>query len=269
MWRPGSFLYILVLATPITAGCGTTKASDQLLLSDAVERAVSAMDFRLLANQRVYLDMQYVSKVKNLQFINLGYIESSIRHQLMACGCRIESSEKEAEYVVEVRLGALGTDDHTVTIGVPESRNLNSAASLVANVPVLPTVPEIALARRNDRQGAAKLIAFAYHQKTKRPVWQSDVAIAKSTAQDTWLFGAGPFQRGTIYKGVLFAGTKLGIPSLFPRVGTNQSDSRVAKKKEPMQFRITDENGSQRTKIEQATIVKPLTEEDEATEQEK
>src|SRR5690606_14739030 len=38
------------------------------------------------------------------------------------------------------------------------------------------------------------------------PVWQSGLVMNKSTANDIWLFGAGPFQKGTIYDETRFAG---------------------------------------------------------------
>jgi hypothetical protein len=43
-------------------------------------------------------------------------------------------------------------------------------------------------------------------------VWQSGVAISTSNAKETWLFGAGPFQYGTIYQGTRFAGNRLRLP---------------------------------------------------------
>ena len=46
----------------------------------------------------------------------------------------------------------------------------------------------------------------AVKPQTGEPVWQSGMAMNKSTANDIWLFGAGPFQKGTIYDETRFAG---------------------------------------------------------------
>ena len=62
--------------------------------------------------------------------------------------------------------------------------------------------------------GAAKIAVFAYHRETRQPVWQSGIARASSSAKDTWLLGAGPFQSGTIHKQPKFAGERLDIPLL-------------------------------------------------------
>ena len=78
----------------------------------------------------------------------------------------------------------------------------------------LPTIPEISLARKNNEQAAAKMAIFAYHRETRRPVWQSGVAQARSRAKDTWIFGAGPFQTGTIHDGTEFVDGELPIPLL-------------------------------------------------------
>jgi hypothetical protein len=113
-----------------------------------------------------------------------------------------------------VRLGALATDRHDVVYGIPASNGLSNAASLVPNAPMIPAIPEIAVAKRNDEMGAAKIAVFAYHRETRQPVWQSGIAQARSSAKDTWLLGAGPFQSGTIHRQPKFAGEKLDIPLL-------------------------------------------------------
>ena len=60
VWRP---LAALGLCCALACGCGTTKWSDsprtateQLLISDAVDRAISEIDFSALADKDVYLD---------------------------------------------------------------------------------------------------------------------------------------------------------------------------------------------------------------------
>jgi hypothetical protein len=78
------------------------------------------------------------------------------------------------------------------------------------------TIPEIPFAKKTDQRAVAKIAMFAYNRKTGRPIWQSGVVPMESRAKDFWLFGAGPFQRGTIYEGINFAGDKLTIPLIDP-----------------------------------------------------
>jgi hypothetical protein len=75
--------------------------------------------------------------------------------------------------------------------------------------PVPAAIPEIPFAKRRDQRARAKIAVFAYHRETGTPVWQSGLANHESSANDVWILGAGPFQRGTIYEGTEFAGTTI------------------------------------------------------------
>lgn len=182
-------------------GCGSTRehlATEQLVLSDAVDRSVSSIDFRPLSGQKVYLDTSYLRTVKGPIFVNADYVTSSLRQQIVAAGCLLQDSSNEADLIVEARMGALGTDEHRVTYGLPENNALQSAASLFPNTPIVPTLPEISVAKRDALEAAAKIAVFAYDRETRRPVWQSGVKKANATARDTWVLGVGPFQGGSI-----------------------------------------------------------------------
>lgn len=194
----------------LLAGCGTTRWSDtartateQLLISTAIDRAINQIDFKPLAGKDVYFDAQYLRGVTDEQ-----YIISSIRQHLLASGCTLKSKREEATYVVEARAGAIGTNRHDVMIGIPA---LNVPAPLaLAGVP--PTIPEIPLAKTTDQKGVAKLGLFCYNQKTGRAVWQSGVFPIVTNAKDTWILGTGPFSRGSIYDGTRFAGSRILLP---------------------------------------------------------
>ena len=57
---------------------------------------------------------------------------------------------------------------------------------------------------------------FAYNRISGRALWQSGTAEATSTVKDTWVFGTGPFSRGTIRKQTELAGEPLPtIPTPF------------------------------------------------------
>jgi hypothetical protein len=206
-------------------GCGTTRnrvATEQLLVSDAVDRAVENIDFSGLAGQKVFLDTRAIQHIKaaaaanTVAIINADYITSAIRQQMITSNVVLEDKLEDADYVVELRCGAIGSDVHEVVYGIPANNALNSVSSLMPNTPPVPTIPEIALAKRNDQYGAAKIGLFAYNRETKEPVWNAGTAQARSTSKDVWIGGAGPFQRGTIYGAPQFAGSKLRVP-LLPR----------------------------------------------------
>ena len=214
----------------LLCGCGTTKsrsATEQLLISDAVDRSVASIDFLPLSGQRVYLDTQYVKTVKGAGFVNADYIISSLRQQMLAANCYLEEERNSADYIAELRIGALGTDAHDVTFGIPASTSLSNAASLVPNAPPIPTIPEISLGKSADEVAAAKIAVFVYHRETRRTYWQSGLAEARSSAKDRWLLGAGPFQSGTLHEGVHLAGEELEIPLMSREVAERKTRKQL------------------------------------------
>lgn len=212
--RLGLLVVGIVLSLGLT-GCGTTNqkaVTEQLLVSDAVDRAVQSIDFTGLAHEKVYLDTTYIKPLKGAGWVNAEYVESSLRQHLVASYCLLQQTRDDATVVVEPRLGAMGTDAHDVTYGMPQSNVVSTAATFVPNAPTLPVLPEIALGKTAVQFGAAKLAVFAYDRKTGDPIWQSGMRVGKSKSRDIWIMGAGPIQSGTIYASPRFAGERVKLP---------------------------------------------------------
>ncbi len=206
-------LLLLIIPTLFVMGCGTTKTktgTDQLLMSNAVDLTVGDLDFSTVAGEKVFLDTQFIN-VKGYGFVNSQYIVSSLRQQLIAHGCELLDSKAESNYVIEARVGALGTDSQTITYGIPGNNTIGNMVSLLPNAPAVPVIPEISIAKRDDTAGIAKISVFIYETKTKMPIWQSGVEYARSTSNDMWIFGAGPLQWGTVHGQTKFAGTPLNF----------------------------------------------------------
>jgi Family of unknown function (DUF6655) len=207
----GRWLYVVfLLCFAGVAGCGTTKWSDsprtateQLLISDAVDRSISELDFSALANRSVYLDTRFI-----VTTLDQNYVTSTLRQHMLASGCIIKDKAEEADYIVEVRAGALGTNRNDVLVGVPAT-NIPTAGFTPTGTAA---IPEIALAKTTNQQAVCKIAVFAYDRMSGRPVWQSGNRKVASRAKDRWLLGTGPFQRGSIYEGTAFAGEKLHVP---------------------------------------------------------
>ena len=197
-------LAMAAFAVCMTSGCGTTRtsntartATEQLLISDAVDRTVQQINFKVLAGEKVFFDTAQMGDV-----VDKGYVISCMRQHLLASGCVMKDKREDATFIIEPRVGVVGTDNHDLMFGVPAL-----SVPQVATGGVLPaSIPEIAFAKRRDQMGVAKIAVFAYRRETGEPVWQSGMAMNKSTANDIWLFGAGPFQKGTIYDETRFAG---------------------------------------------------------------
>jgi hypothetical protein len=246
----------------LLSGCGKTirhQGTEQLVLSNAVDQAVGSIDFTPLAGKKCYLDTDYIN-FKEPYFTNSEYTISSLRNQLMAAGCLIVDEREDAEIVVEPRVGSLGSDSHEVTYGIPSSNMISQAAALMPTAPAIPTIPEIALAKKDYQTGVAKIAVFAYNAKTGRPVWQSGMSVARSDARDTWFFGIGPFQSGSIYKKARFAGSRLKLPLIGNR---DEDESRQSVSLDE-QFLFADETPIAESKTDEIAIV-PASEESKAT----
>ena len=200
----------------IASGCGTAiqrNGTEQLLLSDSIDRAIDQLDLSPLAGRKVFLDTEYMKTFKgNNLYITSDYIISALRQKLTTSGCLIQASRLDASYVLEARVGALGTDTMEVTYGIPSSNGLGAAATALSGAPVVPAIPEISVGKRNGVKGVSKIVVFAYHRETSVPVWQSGSAIVRSDARDSWFLGIGPLTRGSVYNGTLLAGNRIHSP---------------------------------------------------------
>lgn len=209
-WRVGATLLLAGLAS----GCGTTRGSDttrtateQLLISHSIDDTVSNLDFRMLAGRRVFLDTQFLDGVTDK-----GYLISSLRQHLLACGCLLQEDRKSATYVVEARSGGIGTDRNDLLVGVPQM----TIPSVMPGVPS-GMIPEIPLAKKTRRRAVAKIAVFAYNRVSGESIWQSGAVEAVTAERNSWLFGAGPFQRGTLIQGTEFDDQRIVVPVLDKR----------------------------------------------------
>jgi hypothetical protein len=208
MFRRLSFHLACWLAASgiVSAGCGMTRSTDsartateQLLISDAIDQAVESVDFQPLVGQTVYLDDSRLAEV-----VDRDYLASTLRQHLLASGCTIKDQRGDADFIVEARAGAIGTDRNDLLFGIPAT-NVPQILPL-QGVPT--AIPEVPLAKRRDQRGIAKISLFAYHRESGLPVWQSGLSMHESSSNDVWLFGAGPFQYGSIQQSPSRSGKK-------------------------------------------------------------
>lgn len=241
-------------------GCGITRSSDtmrtateQLLISDAIDRAVQSMDLKALSGQTIYLDDSKLTDT-----VDRNYYISTLRQQLLANGCELREKRDDADFVVEARAGAIGTDRNDLLFGIPST----TIPQIPLVQPVPAAIPEIPIAKRKDQRGVAKIAVFAYHRATGAPVWQSGIVRQESSANDVWILGAGPFQRGTIYEGTAFAGKQIGTepptkdnPYPHPTPGANVTRESLFTPPQNFAKRIAP---AAETKVVQAAHVEPV-----------
>lgn len=202
--RPARTAWLFAVCALVLSGCGTTKWSDtsrtgteQLLVSNAIDRAVGDIDFGPLGDKRVYLETDAVTEVTDNK-----YLVKALRQHLSSSGSILCDEKEDADYIVEIRAGAIGTDRDDMLIGIPAF----TLPSIPGTEFAAGTIPEIPFVKRTKQRGVAKIAAFAYNRRTGRPLWASGNNQGDSTARNLWFAGAGPLTRGSIYTESTFAG---------------------------------------------------------------
>jgi hypothetical protein len=150
-------LFAVVLVALATNACTThlesnpsRTATEQLLLSRAVDDAVRQIDLPLAPGARVFVDTTYFDATDG------KYAIGAVRERLLQAGAHMAADRPGADVVVELRSGAASVDKQNTLFGLPSY-----------DVPI-PfggtsfTTPKLALLDMTERKGVAKLAATAH-----------------------------------------------------------------------------------------------------------
>lgn len=149
---------ISIFALTLT-GCSTVKeslpartATEQLLLSTAADHAAQKMAINLPKQHKVFLDAKYF----DTESTDAKYAIGAIKNQLLTLGYPVVRERKEADFIVEIRLGALSINQHKSRwLGLP---HLNVPIPLTGTL----EIPEIVLLGNNKLEGIAKIGLSVY-----------------------------------------------------------------------------------------------------------
>lgn len=172
----------------LLAGCTTAQtsntartATEQMLLSNAVDQSLDKIDFRPLQGQNVFMEEKYIDCVDK------QYIIASIRHRILRTGGHLVEKADGADIVLEPRSGGVGTTTSSSFIGVPSF-----------SLPGMLTIPEVKLFTRSQQAGYAKLGLAAYDPKTRESRGAGGMTVAQSSDNNYYFAGVGPWQSGTL-----------------------------------------------------------------------
>ncbi|MFN3188940.1 MAG: DUF6655 family protein [Aureliella sp.] len=188
MRRAHIFTCIIGVASCLS-GCAVTSksntsrtASEQVLLSSAIDRALSNVHFHQVASKSVFVDDKYLDSVDK------GYLVGSVRHKVLAAGGRIAADAATADLVLELRSGGVGTDMEQSFVGIP-----------AIGVPGLPIeLPEIKLISKDNQRGTAKIGIVAYDPKSGEAVGLGGESTALADNENMYVLGIGPFKSGAV-----------------------------------------------------------------------
>lgn len=191
MYRRKLLPLVLVYLVLATCGCSSMKESftartgiEQLLISSATDKALDKVDFRPIAQAKVFVETKY------LDCTDKNYVIVGLHQRLMKQGCTLVDKVEDAQVVVEVASGGVGTDGTEMYVGSPD-------------IPLPPpspiSIPKVPLVRRTRSIGTAKLAVVAYDATTKVAVINAGYSLAR-TDHRTWsVMGAGGYNSGSVH----------------------------------------------------------------------
>lgn len=231
-------LFAFGMACAVMTGCSTTKQSntartarEQLLISNAVDQALMKVDFKALEGSKVFLEEKY------LECTDKGYLVSSIRHRVMINGGHIVGKPEDADVVLELRSGGIGTDMADSYVGIPE-----------IVLPGMLTLPQVKFMNRTNQTAVAKVGLVAYDAKTQEILGNGGVSSALSDDNNWFVMGLGPYQNGSVKKELNRTLPRYqGQPTQFlPSQVAFNSPSTPTGDNPPAQLRLTGEEREQK-----------------------
>jgi len=181
---------LIVACVAACLGCATTKESDtartgieQLLVSSAVDGALDRIDFTPVRGAKIYLEEKY------LDCVDKNYVIVSLEERLLSAGSTLVAKPEEADVIMHVTSGGVGTDRQEKYVGISE-------------IPLPPpspiSIPQVSLLSRQRANGTAKLRIVAFDAKSRRPVLAGGAALARSDFKSWKVLGAGPVESGSV-----------------------------------------------------------------------
>lgn len=184
---------VVLVATLLTGGCTTVKmtgtprsGSEQLLLTGAWDSALCRVDFSPLAGAKVFLDPERITVVDK------DWIITTIRRTMAEQGVAIENEKKNAQVIVEVAVGAYGTDERNTKSGLPQVGLVPSLSG--ASVVSSNSTSSLTFSENNRQDAVVKAVMFAYEAKTGHIVWESGPMLDTEGLRDHFFFSSGPYR---------------------------------------------------------------------------
>lgn len=217
-----NLLWLLAIAIAAGNGCASIKESDtartgleQLLISSAVDRSLARVDFKPIAGAKVFL------KPDLLDCVDKNYILLTIKAKLLRNDNTLVDKPEDADVILEVASGGVGTDRTDLFVGTPEM-----------NLGLMGGLPKTTVYERKKAMGTAKLVIVATDTKSKQPVINNGFSLARSDHQHWSMLGVGPVTSGQVVREIetstgqsetLISGESLGS---FGNIARRDSDSK-------------------------------------------
>lgn len=219
---------LVILAAAIFAassiGCTTTRTSntdrtglEQMLISNAIDQAVSSNSFSSVRGRNVFVQEKY------LECTDKPYIIGSIRNRVLDAGGRLVDAVENADVVLEARSGGVGTDNTDKYVGLP--------GLAIPGIPF--ELPEVRLWEQNAQFGTAKIAITCFDTKSGEQLESTGNLVARSDNSRWNVLGFSTGDTGTVNREI--AQAVRPRPVSFDRPMENFSGEMIAS--EPQTWR--------------------------------
>lgn len=128
-------------------------ATEQLLISAAIDRAAESIVLNIPNERKVFVD------TRSFGGYDSKYAIATVRDSLLKQGIRLTDQRDKADVLLELRAGAMSIDETQSLFGIPSTELPIPLAGQLR-------LPEIALFKKQQREGVVKIAATAYDAKT-------------------------------------------------------------------------------------------------------
>ena len=156
-------------------------AVEQLLLTNAVDRSVSKLDFRMLAGEKIRIDYSNLAPQTEK-----NYVQAILEARVAAAGAIIALKADEAKYVLRPVCATLATEDSKIMFGTPQ------LPVPIPDMSLSLVIPELPLFKRINRYGHCKLAVEILEAKTNKQARVVGPAIS-SSIYTNWVICFIPF----------------------------------------------------------------------------
>lgn len=133
-------------------------ATEQLLISTALDKAVSKLQMPLPGDAKVYLDSS------RFEAYDRGYAIAALRARILRDGAALAERREDAAVILEARSGALSINDREDIVGLP-------AFELPIPLAGVFETPQIAVFKRSEQVGVAKLGLAGYWRESGKAIF--------------------------------------------------------------------------------------------------
>jgi hypothetical protein len=174
-------LSALLVGSLVIGGCVVERvtnpartATEELLISTAADRAAERLADQVPVNVKVLLGTSSVAAADE------RYAASAIRDRLLRRGVSLVDDKASADMIIEVRMGALSTDESSIFLGTPQLQLPAVPGVATTGIPL----PTLNIFKRTETTAVAKFAATGYDAKTGQLVVATEPQFGYSEKVD-------------------------------------------------------------------------------------